>query len=74
MRKVLVLMQALAACLAAYFVHIHADTGAFLFILAAIGINCVAMVYPDNGISAPKKATPPPSDFVVKFKAPKGGK
>jgi hypothetical protein len=73
MRQILILMQVLAALVAAYFVYIHADTGAFLFILASIGINCLGQVYPENGALINKKPAQP-ADFVVKFKAPKGGK
>jgi hypothetical protein len=73
MRQLLVLIQALAALAAAYFVYIHADTGAFLLIIAAIGINCLAQVMPENSVMTPKKPVQP-ADFVVKFRAPKGGK
>ena len=71
MKKILILLQALTALAAALFVYIHSDTGAFLFLIIAIGLNCLALVYPETGAAAPKKV--PPADFVVKFKAPKGG-
>jgi hypothetical protein len=68
-KKALILLEVSTALLAALFVYRHADTGAFLLIIAAIGINCLALVWPENGIGRGRK--PAPKDFVVKFRQPK---
>jgi hypothetical protein len=69
-KNLLILFEVLTALSAALCVYYHADTGAFLFIIAAIGINCLALVWPQSGFSAGKK--PDPKDFVVKFRQPTG--